>query len=70
MGCIYTAQGFEFDYAGVIFGDDLTYRFDEQKWTGHPQKSFDSVVKRSGTNFINLVKNMYRVLFSRGIRGC
>ncbi|MBZ5689784.1 MAG: DUF2075 domain-containing protein [Acidobacteriia bacterium] len=22
VGCIYTAQGFEFDYEGVIFGND------------------------------------------------
>jgi len=26
IGCIYTAQGFEFDYVGVIFGRDLVYR--------------------------------------------
>ena len=32
IGCVYTAQGFEFDYAGVIFGNDLVYDFDEQKW--------------------------------------
>lgn len=25
IGCVYTAQGFEFDYAGVIFGNDLRY---------------------------------------------
>ena len=25
VGCVYTAQGFEFDYAGVIFGNDLAY---------------------------------------------
>jgi DUF2075 family protein len=32
VGCIYTAQGFEFDYAGVIFGKDLVHDFDNQKW--------------------------------------
>ena len=26
VGCVYTAQGFEYDYAGVIFGRDLVYR--------------------------------------------
>ena len=26
VGCVYTAQGFEFDYVGVIFGRDLVYR--------------------------------------------
>jgi DUF2075 family protein len=25
VGCIYTAQGFEFDYFGVIIGPDLKY---------------------------------------------
>ena len=25
VGCIYTAQGFEFDYIGVIIGKDLIY---------------------------------------------
>ena len=34
VGCIYTAQGFEFDYVGVIFGKDLLYRFDRQDWVG------------------------------------
>ncbi|MGW6523233.1 MULTISPECIES: DNA/RNA helicase domain-containing protein [unclassified Streptomyces] len=26
MGYIYTAQGFEYDYSGVIFGPDLVWR--------------------------------------------
>ncbi|MGN0250310.1 MAG: DNA/RNA helicase domain-containing protein [Oliverpabstia sp.] len=25
IGCIHTSQGFEFDYAGVIIGDDMRY---------------------------------------------
>jgi DUF2075 family protein len=70
IGCIYTAQGFEFDYAGVIFGNDLAYDFDEQKWRGHPENSADGVVKRSKEKFIDLVKNIYRVLLSRGMKGC
>jgi DUF2075 family protein len=70
IGCIYTAQGFEFDYVGVIFGNDLVYNFDEQKWKGHPKNSSDSVVKRSKDKFVDLVKNTYRVLLSRGMKGC
>ena len=70
VGCIYTAQGFEFDYAGVIFGNDLVYDFDGQTWKGHPKNSADSVVKRSKDRFTDLVKNTYRVLLSRGMRGC
>ncbi|MDP1854150.1 MAG: DUF2075 domain-containing protein [Candidatus Omnitrophota bacterium] len=70
VGCIYTAQGFEFDYIGVIFGEDLVYDFDKQEWQGNLQKSADSVVKRSGDKFVELVKNTYRVLLSRGMKGC
>jgi hypothetical protein len=69
VGCIYTAQGFEFDYVGVIFGSDLVYR-PGQGWTGDKLKSHDSIVKRAGDRFVNLVKNTYRVLLTRGIKGC
>src|SRR5271157_343994 len=70
IGCVYTAQGFEFDYVGVIIGEDLVYDLDGQKWHGNPSKSADSVVKRSGGKFTDLVKNTYRVLLSRGLKGC
>ncbi|MDO8886182.1 DNA/RNA helicase domain-containing protein [Candidatus Oleimmundimicrobium sp.] len=70
IGCIYTAQGFEFDYVGVIFGEDLVYDLDKQGWHGERNKSSDSVVKRSGEKFTELVKNTYRVLLSRGMKGC
>lgn len=70
VGCVYTIQGFEFDYVGVIFGKDLVYNFDTQKWEGHPEYSEDTVVKRSKDKFTDLVKNTYRVLLSRGIKGC
>jgi uncharacterized protein len=70
IGCVYTAQGFEFDYVGVIFGTDLTYNLDEQKWEGHKENSYDTTVKRSKERFIDLVKNTYRVLLTRGMKGC
>lgn len=69
VGCVYTAQGFEFDYVGVIFGPDLVYNMDTQEWEGHKEYSHDYVVKRS-KNFTSLIKNTYRVLFSRGLKGC
>ena len=71
VGCIYTAQGFEVDYAGVIFGDDLVYR-PREGWIGRKDRSHDSGLKR-GTGdeeFTQLVKNTYRVLLSRGLKGC
>ena len=70
IGCIYTAQGFEFDYAGVIFGEDLSYDFGSQSWEGHLANSADKTVKRSVEGFVDLVKNTYRVLLSRGMKGC
>jgi len=69
VGCVYTAQGFEFDYAGVIWGPDLVIR--DRVWVGQPSASRDHVVKtRSGGRSIDVVKNAYRVLLTRGMRGC
>lgn len=70
VGCVYTAQGFEFDYVGIIFGLDLRYDPEKNAWVGDKTRSFDSVVKRSGDRFAELVANTYRVLFTRGIKGC
>jgi len=70
VGCVYTAQGFEFDYVGVIFGKDLRYDLDAQKWIGDRSSSFDGTVKRSGERFTDLAKNTYRVLLTRGMKGC
>jgi len=70
VGCVYTAQGFEFDYAGVIWGSDLVYDPDQGAWVGQRQNSQDAVVKRSRDQFTDLVKNTYRVLLTRGLKGC
>jgi hypothetical protein len=70
IGCVYTAQGFEFDYIGVIWGPDLVFDPDRSAWRGDPSKSHDRPVKRGGAAFIDLVKNTYRVLLSRGLKGC
>jgi hypothetical protein len=70
IGCVYTAQGFEFDYVGVIFGPDLVYDPASGQWLGDKTKSHDSVVKRSGDSFVQLCKNAYRVLLTRGMKGC
>jgi DUF2075 family protein len=68
---VYTAQGFEFDYVGVIFGGDLRYNPMTNAWIGEPSASFDSIVRgRSGARFTDNVKNAYRVLMTRGMRGC
>jgi DUF2075 family protein len=69
VGCVYTTQGFEFDYIGVIIGKDLIYRSDTG-WMGVKEESQDSMVKRSKDKFVDLVKNTYRVLLTRGMKGC
>jgi uncharacterized protein len=70
VGCVYTAQGFEFDYVGVIFGTDLRYDPETATWIGDPRASHDSQVKRAQKNFATLVKHTYRVLLTRGLKGC
>ena len=68
VGCVYTAQGFEYDYAGVIIGPDLVWRSDH--WEAQPEKSHDSQVKRgTASQFDQAVRNTYKVLLTRGMRG-
>jgi DUF2075 family protein len=71
IGCVYTAQGFEFDYAGIIFGPDLVWR-EGQGWVGQKSESLVGMVKRADSDeaFADLVKNTYRVLMTRGMKGC
>lgn len=71
VGCVYTAQGFEYDWAGVIWGRDLVYR-PRDGWVGQPAHSKDSVVRREHdpASFTRLVKQTYRVLLTRGLQGC
>lgn len=68
IGCIYSAQGFEFDYCGVIVGNDLTWNDRQGMWMGEKTNSCDNVVKRS-KNLVRHLANTYRVLFSRGMKG-
>ncbi|HVA27705.1 MAG TPA: DUF2075 domain-containing protein [Candidatus Baltobacteraceae bacterium] len=71
IGCVYTAQGFEFDYIGVIWGTDLVYRAEQGGWVGQKTSSYDAQVKRARDGqFADLVKNTYRVLLTRGLKGC
>jgi uncharacterized protein len=72
VGCVYTAQGFEFDYVGVIFGPDLVYRPMDGGWVGQRDQSHDRVVRSGVTEqqFTDFVKSTYRVPLTRGLRGC
>lgn len=81
VGCIHTCQGLEFDYVGVIIGPDLKYRNGEVV-TDHTERantdrSLFGIKKmlRENPNHAErkideIIKNTYRVLLSRGIKGC
>jgi uncharacterized protein len=53
-----------------IFGPDLVYIPEAADWKGDKTKSYDTMVKRSGDRFTQTVKNTYRVLLTRGMKGC
>lgn len=69
VGTVYTAQGFEFDYIAVIFGNDIVYDLTQNTWSAIPENSYDSQVKRNNPNILNHLKNVYRVLMSRAHKG-
>ena len=81
IGCIHTSQGLEFDYVGVIIGNDM--RFDgEHIVTDFTQRaktdqSLKGIKKRYGENpsealelADEIIKNTYRTLMTRGMKGC
>ena len=74
VGCIYTSQGFEFDYAGVIIGGDLKYDKSTGMVVTDKSACKDPVlrrnVKEANMTFDDYVRNIYRVLMSRGMKGC
>ncbi|MFI6540135.1 DNA/RNA helicase domain-containing protein [Nonomuraea sp. NPDC050547] len=71
VGCVYTAQGFEYDWNGVILGPDLTVR-DGRIATERAENkdpAFKSRKSVPDTDFDQLVRNVYKVLLTRGMRG-
>ena len=68
MGCIYTAQGFEYDWNGVIFGPDLVWR--AGRWVPQPRGSKDPGLRGLGDGVVDpLLRNVYKVLLTRGMVG-
>jgi uncharacterized protein len=70
VGCIYTAQGFEFDYVGVIIGPDLKYNKEKDSLYGDITATKDPTLRKDAANFETYLKNVYRVLLTRGMKGC
>ncbi|WP_405465306.1 DUF2075 domain-containing protein [Streptomyces anulatus] len=69
VGCVYTAQGFEYDWSGVIIGPDLVWRHGQ--WMTDRNQSKDPVFKRSTPDqeVDLLIRNTYKVLLTRGMVG-
>ncbi len=71
VGCIYTAQGFEYDWSGVILGPDLLWRdgrFVSDR-SGNSDPDFRNRTRVGDADFDRLVRNVYKVLLTRGMRG-
>lgn len=69
VGTVYTAQGFEFDYIGIIFGKDLVYEQNKKEWVSQPKYSYDTMVTRNNAELTKHLKQVYRVLISRAHKG-
>jgi hypothetical protein len=69
VGTVYTAQGFEFDYIGVIFCNDLVWDNEKNDWQAKPENSYDTQAKSNNPNLVKHLKNVYRVLLSRAHKG-
>lgn len=80
-GCIHSSQGLEFDYVGVIIGEDMRYEdgsvitdFEKRAKT---DQSLRGIKKMNKENPIKareiadeIIKNTYRTLMTRGMKGC
>ncbi|MEY3271669.1 MAG: hypothetical protein RLZZ341_570 [Pseudomonadota bacterium] len=81
VGCIHTCQGLELDVVGVIIGPDLAFRdgrivvdaskraSSDQSVRGLRQMSRDKPAE-AAVLAERIVKNTYRTLLSRGMKGC
>lgn len=82
IGCIHTCQGLEFDYVGVIIGDDLRYENDhivtdytKRAKTDQSIKGINKIAKEEGIEEAkritdSIIKNTYKTLMTRGMKGC
>lgn len=82
IGCIHTCQGLEFDYVGVIIGDDLRYEnnhiitdYTKRAKTDQSIKGINKIAKEEGIEEAkritdSIIKNTYKTLMTRGMKGC
>ena len=71
VGCVYTAQGFEYDWSGVILGPDLVWRDGRfvSRRAENRDPDFRSLTTVSDEQFDRLVRAVYKVLLTRGMVG-
>jgi len=71
VGCVYTAQGFEYDWSGVIIGPDLVWRGDSwvAERSANRDPDFRSRTRVADHDFGRLARNVYKVLLTRGMVG-
>ena len=81
IGCIHTCQGLEVDYVGVIVGDDLRvmngHLVTDPSARAKTDKSLAGFKKESKEDLMEasakadeIIRNTYRTLMSRGMKGC
>ena len=81
VGCIHTSQGLEFDYVGVIIGPDLRYEnghivtdYTKRASSDQSVKGIKKIAKedpkRAEKLADEIIKNTYRTLLTRGMKGC
>jgi uncharacterized protein len=71
VGCIYTAQGFEYEWSGVIVGPDLVARNGRLVTNRGEFKDPNFRSRNTVSDFEadRLIRNTYKVLMTRGMRG-
>ncbi|MFI0469649.1 DNA/RNA helicase domain-containing protein [Saccharopolyspora sp. 5N102] len=63
------AQEFEYDWAGVIFGEDLMFR-EKHGWRAQQGKTRERSLQNTSPSFFDrLGRNTYKVLMTRGMQG-
>ena len=72
VGCIHTTQGYDLNYAGIIFGNEITYDKATDKIVILKENYFDKAGKQSigdTSELQNFIINIYKTIMLRGIKG-
>lgn len=72
VGCIHTTQGYDLNYSGIIFGNEITYDKTKNEIVILKENYFDKNGKQSIVDFEELKKfiiNIYKTIMLRGIKG-